>query len=175
MLHGRSCCHGRSCRHGAALSPGLRGDRLERHRIAIALVGFLLVVASVAVPAEEHRVSGRVEGIEQEGRLFVAVFEKRGRFINKETTDDYVAGRVYEVDSTDVVVYRLRGVPSGTYVLLAFLDTNDNEELDMGILGPREPWGIYNPDERSLVGRPRFDAFSFELSSDMRGADVRLR
>jgi uncharacterized protein (DUF2141 family) len=72
------------------------------------------------------------------------------------------------------VDFRIDGVPPGTYAVRAFLDTNGNQELDMGMFGPKEPWGVYTASGR-IVGPPRFRSLAFEVSSDVKDADFELR
>jgi uncharacterized protein (DUF2141 family) len=89
-------------------------------------------------------------------------------------TDGYVQGRSYRIDGRDSVEYRFEKVPAGTYAIRAFLDTNGNEDLDMGLLGPQEPWGVYEAGGQ-IMGPPRFHKLSFEIQSDLENADFHLR
>jgi len=64
-------------------------------------------------------------------------------------------------------------VPGGRYGLRCFLDTNANGELDRGLFGPAEPWGMSWRDARPR-GFPRFSDISFSAYSDYRCPPIRV-
>jgi uncharacterized protein (DUF2141 family) len=144
---------------------------MKRHA---ALLGLMLVGTISASAGAEHVVAGRISGIEQDGQLFVAIFDERGWEAAPDFQEGFVEGRSYQVESASSVDFRIDGVPPGTYAVRAFLDTNGNQELDMGMLGPREPWGVYRASGR-ILGPPQFRSLAFEVSSDVKDADFELR
>ncbi|MFP4566861.1 MAG: DUF2141 domain-containing protein [Spirochaetaceae bacterium] len=144
---------------------------MRRHT---ALLGLLLVVTVSAAAGAEHVVAGTISGIEEDGELFVAIFDEQGWAAVPDFTEGFVEGRSYRVESGSRVRFRIEGVPNGTYAVRAFLDSNGNQELDMGAFGPKEPWGVYKASGR-IVGPPRFDHLAFEVSSDVKDADFELR
>jgi uncharacterized protein (DUF2141 family) len=64
--------------------------------------------------------------------------------------------------ATDTVVFK--AVPSGTYAVRAFLDTNNNDNLDMGMMGPKEPTAASWNGSSSFI--PTFEATRFRLRGD---------
>ncbi|NBF41100.1 MAG: DUF2141 domain-containing protein [Spirochaetes bacterium] len=144
---------------------------MKRHA---ALLGLMLVVAISASAGAEHVVAGTISGIEEDGELFVAIFDERGWKAVPDFQEGFVEGRSYQVESASSVDFRIDGVPPGMYAVRAFLDTNGNQELDMGMFGPKEPWGVYKASG-PIVGPPRFRSLAFEVSSDVKGAEFQLR
>ncbi len=144
---------------------------MKRHA---ALLGLMLLVTISASAGAEHVVAGTISGIEEDGRLFIAIFDERGWEAAPDFEEGFVEGRSYRVESGSSVEFRIEGVPSGTYAVRAFLDSNGNRELDMGMFGPKEPWGVYRASGR-ITGPPRFRSLAFEVSSDVKDADFELR
>lgn len=136
----------------------------------------LFAVLSTAVPAAStgYNVAGTISGVDEEGTLYVAIFDRRAWNDTPDFEQGYVQGRSYPVDAGGTVSYRFEDVPAGVYAIRAFLDQNGNEDLDMGMLGPREPWGVYEASGR-ILGPPRFDNLAFEVESDVADANFRMR
>ena len=58
------------------------------------------------------------------------------------------------------------GIAEGKYGIRVYVDTNNNEKLDRGLLGPSEPWGM-SWQGRPKRGIPRFDDISFYVEGDI--------
>ena len=144
---------------------------MKHHAILLGLMMALTISASAGA---EHVVAGTITGIEEDGELFVAIFDERGWEAAPDFQEGFVEGRSYRVESERSVEFRIEDVPAGTYAVRAFLDENGNEELDMGMLGPKEPWGVYKASGR-IIGPPRFGSLAFEVSSDVENANFTLR
>ena len=144
---------------------------MKRHAV---LLGLAMAISVSAAAGANHVVAGTIEGIEAEGVLYVALFDKRGWEAAPDFQEGFVEGRSYRVESERSVEFRIEDVPAGTYAVRAFLDENGNEELDMGMLGPKEPWGVYKASGR-IIGPPRFGSLAFEVSSDVENANFTLR
>jgi uncharacterized protein (DUF2141 family) len=144
---------------------------MRRHAI---LLGVALAIGVSATAGANHVVAGTIDGIEADGVLYVALFDKRGWEATPDFQEGFVEGRSYPVESRRSVEFRIEDVPQGTYAIRAFLDENDNEELDMGMLGPKEPWGVYRASGR-IIGPPQFGNLAFEVSSDVENANFNLR
>ncbi len=56
--------------------------------------------------------------------------------------------------------HRFEGLPDGTYAIKIFHDENENDELDIGWMGPEERYGFSN-DARGLMGPPDWDEAQF--------------
>ena len=137
----------------------------------------LAILAVPVVAGEEYLVAGTIGGIEEEGTLFVALVDEAAWDAGDDPTritKGYAQGHSYEIDGRNAVEYRFEAVPAGTYAIRAFLDTNANDSLDMGLVGPQEPWGVYEAHGR-ILGPPRFHKLSFEVEADIQNADFELR
>ncbi|MFO8063735.1 MAG: DUF2141 domain-containing protein [Spirochaetota bacterium] len=144
-------------------------------RMAAAVLLLLYVISPALAANDSYVVSGTVSGIEEKGTLFVVIVDRQ-RWddpTGSETDEGYAQGFSADVDDQESISYSLEDVPPGTYAIRAFIDTNDNEDLDMGMLGPREPWGVYRATGR-VVGPPRFEELSFTVDEDVRDADFEL-
>jgi uncharacterized protein (DUF2141 family) len=138
------------------------------------LVVLLLVLSTFAAASQSYVVSGTIRGIDAEGTLFVALFDEAGWDAAPDMDEGYVQGLSYDLAGAEVLEYRFEDVPPGRYAIRAFVDANGNQDLDMGMLGPREPWGVF---EKSgpILGPPKFDNLSFEVAADIRNADFEMR
>jgi uncharacterized protein (DUF2141 family) len=74
---------------------------------------------------------------------------------------------------TDTVHYRLTGIPKGYYIVAAFQDLNDDIKLTMGLFGPTEPYGIYEPNY-GIFG-PKFAKCRFYVNKNITTADIVLK
>lgn len=126
-----------------------------------------------------HVVAGTISGISEEGELLISLVDREGweasaeELQNPGSFDGYVQGLLIVPEDRRSVSYRFDEVPPGDYAIRAFLDTNGNENLDFGLFGPREPWGMYR-DPRPVLGPPRFRAVAFTVAGDIRDADFAL-
>lgn len=64
-------------------------------------------------------------------------------------------------------------VPRGRWALSAYEDRNDNGVLDMGLFGPKEPYGFWRP----FRGRrkPHFDEVAMLVDRDIGDANIALQ
>ena len=69
--------------------------------------------------------------------------------------------------------YQFTNVKKGIYGIRCFQDMNDNQQLDKGLFGPSEPWGL-SWNENKTSKWPSFDNFCFELSNDTNTIDIKL-
>ena len=72
---------------------------------------------------------------------------------------------------THKVSFAFGNVPAGTYGIEAFQDVNGNGQLDMGMFGSKEPWGMYRPSRPALRG-PKFKEIAFEVKQNI--TDIRF-
>lgn len=52
-------------------------------------------------------------------------------------------------------------ISPGNYGVKAFLDLNNDRKLNIGLMGPKEPWG-FSWREKGKKGRPKFEDILFE-------------
>lgn len=131
----------------------------------ITLSGAMLLCFGTASAAT---IEVRVAGVSAKGKVNVAVCDKE-RFLKQCA---YSASAPAQAGETTVSV---KGVPSGTWAVLAYQDENGNGELDRNLLGiPKEPYG-FSRDARSKFGPPGFEDAAFEVGEGQATASVRLR
>lgn len=145
-----------------------------RATVSIAVVSFILAMAAARSAADTLP----VESDTPRGFTIAGTIRLRSRgtlyllLTNKELFKEFYQGlrhRVIDPDSTarrkGRVPFRFQDIPPGTYALRCYQDENGNEKLDMGLLGPSEPWDMSWNDNRPL-GIPRFHHCAFDLTGD---------
>lgn len=132
-----------------------------------ALLGCALLLPALAAIAADVEV--RVSGVEAgKGKVSVAICDKE-RFLKQCA---YSASAPAQVGETTV---RIKGVPPGTWAVLAYHDANDNGELDRNLVGiPKERYG-FSRDARRTFGPPRFEDAMIELGDAPSVTSIRLR
>jgi uncharacterized protein (DUF2141 family) len=113
--------------------------------------GFLLIMGVGDLFAQTLTI--RIENIEPgKGYLMVGVFNNKNDF-----PDNYFQGqRIRVTNGTMTVVFN--NLPTGTYAVSVYQDTNENEQLDKNFLGiPKERYGFSNNSDRPVYERCLFD------------------
>ncbi len=101
------------------------------------------------------------------GNVNVAVCD-RERFLKQCAYTDSVPARAGET------VVTIKGVPVGTWAVLAYQDENANGELDRNLIGiPSENYG-FSRDARGRFGPPSFDDAAVPIRDEAATATVRL-
>ena len=128
------------------------------------IVGFVAIVLMVTASPSWGDFSGfslevEIRGVGEQGDVYFRLAD-RGAFEQPADTNHFRIGGIIPIQTRERagenLTFVLKNVPSGRYVLQAFQDINGNGELDIGIFGPKEPWGNYR------ASRPRFRAPTFE-------------
>jgi uncharacterized protein (DUF2141 family) len=128
------------------------------------LSGTLLCALNASAATLEVRVSG----VSAKGKVNVAVCD-RERFLKQCA---WSASAPAQAGGTTVVV---KGVPAGTWAVLAWQDENGNNELDRNLIGiPKEPYG-FSRDARGKFGPPSFEDAAIEVGAGSATANLRLR
>ena len=128
------------------------------------LPGALLCALNASAATLEVRVSG----VSAQGKVNVAVCD-RERFLKQCA---YNASAPAQAGETTVVV---KGVPAGTWAVIAWQDENGNNELDRNLIGiPKEPYG-FSRDARGKFGPPSFEDAAIEVGAGSATANLRLR
>jgi uncharacterized protein (DUF2141 family) len=134
-------------------------NQLSRFAVAAALL--------CALNASAATVEVRVSGVSAKGNVHVAVCDKE-RFLKQCA---YSASAPAQAGETTVVV---KGVPAGTFAVLAYQDENDNNELDRNLIGiPKEAYG-FSRDARGKFGPPSFEDAAIAVGEAQATATVRL-
>ncbi len=88
-----------------------------------------------------------------------------------------ISSRIIRPDSAAAangnVTYKFENIKAGVYGIRCFQDMNGNQKLDMGMFGPKEPWGL-SWNGAKTFGRPSFKDYSFTLAGDTSGLNIEL-
>jgi uncharacterized protein (DUF2141 family) len=122
----------------------------------------------LATGAQAATVEVRVTGVSAKGSVRVAVCD-RERFLKQCA---FSASAPAQAGETTVAV---KGVPAGTWAVLAYQDENGNGELDRNLIGiPKEAYG-FSRDARGKFGPPGFEDAAIEVGEAPAVTSVRLR
>ena len=120
-----------------------------------AALSCLLALPALAATVEVH-VTGVAAG---KGKVNVAVCDQ-ARFLKQCAYSGSAPAR--EGDNTIAI----RGVPPGSWAVLAYQDENENDELDRNLIGiPRENYG-FSRDARGKFGPPSFEDAAIAVRED---------
>jgi len=120
-----------------------------------AALSCLLALPALATTVEVH-VTGVAAG---KGKVNVAVCDQ-ARFLKQCAYSGSAPAR--EGDNTIAI----RGVPPGSWAVLAYQDENENDELDRNLIGiPRENYG-FSRDARGKFGPPSFEDAAIAVRED---------
>ena len=72
------------------------------------------------------------------------------------------------------ITFAYERVLAGTYAIRAFQDENDNGKKDIGMFGPKEPWGNYRAKRPKFRG-PKFEEMAFEVQEDITDIKIELK
>ena len=75
--------------------------------------------------------------------------------------------------NTTKVYFEFNNVPEGIYAIKCFQDLNNNNRIDMGLFGPKEPYGLYRVKKR-FFGAPKFENLSFYLYKNISNIKLKL-
>lgn len=143
---------------------------MRLHKLVL-LCTIVFLVNSQVLDKGIFLVSGTVSNVKKNGILYVNLFTRTG-FENESDADFSFSLKVNK--NSKEVSFVLENVPAGTYALRCFLDKNGNEKIDMGLFGPKEPYGFYR--EKEKVSRPpKFDELSFKINGDLSSIKIRLK
>jgi uncharacterized protein (DUF2141 family) len=131
-------------------------------------IGLSALLLCAFAAASAATVEVRVSGVAAGGKVNVAVCDK-ARFLKQCA---YSASAPAQQGETTVLV---KGVPAGTWAVLAYQDENSNDQLDRNLIGiPKEPYG-FSRDARGKFGPPGFEDAAIEVGEAPVVATVRLR
>jgi uncharacterized protein (DUF2141 family) len=129
--------------------------------LLIALTVFSFIYQTNAQTAETITLTIAVEGVvSKKGTLILHVYNSESDWL----TNDYKLMKI-DLASTPDHTFKIEGIPAGTYGFSAVQDENNNDELDMGMMGPEEAYGFSN-DARGTYGPASFKEAALELNRD---------
>ena len=129
--------------------------------VAALLLSLPMIVRAATIDVHVTNTAGG------KGNVNVAVCD-RERFLKQCAYTGTVPAR----DGETVVT--IKGVPAGTWAVLAYQDENSNGELDRNLIGiPSENYG-FSRDARGRFGPPSFDDAAMPVRDEAATATVRL-
>ena len=136
------------------------------------LIFTLLFTAAANIAATADSIEGKVLlNTAETGSLHILLTDKK-------TFSKPLAGikeLVIRVSSRETeagsIEFSFTDLTPGTYGIRCFLDTDGNGELNRGLFGPAEPWGMTVKAE-SLRGIPKFEQISFELRGNISNMQI---
>ena len=146
--------------------------RAIRLKIPILVVG-LVLASPVFVPGEEGsadlviQMSGFAS---DKGRVLVNLANSRENF---ESDGKGFRAAKQTIDKGAATV-EFEDLPYGEYAIKVFHDENDDGELDIGWMGPEEPYGFSN-DARGTMGPPDWDDAKFAIDRPKPIAKIQLK
>jgi uncharacterized protein (DUF2141 family) len=105
---------------------------------------------------------------EKEGKIYIAVFNKKETFMTK----NYYKNYTIDVNNENMnLSMTIENLPYGEYVISAYHDTNDNQMMDFDDNGmPQEAWamsGSSNP-----YARPSWETAKIEVKEGIMKIDL---
>ncbi|MEM6263336.1 MAG: DUF2141 domain-containing protein [Bacteroidota bacterium] len=105
----------------------------------------------------------------RQGHVRIAVFNTQESFLSQE----FFTTAIVKVD--DLPVTRTISLPPGDYAISAYHDINDDEELNLSLLGiPKEPYGFSNNPRRGM-GPASFEEASFRFNKNNQTLVIELK
>jgi uncharacterized protein (DUF2141 family) len=114
--------------------------------------------ATTCLADDDFNLHVKIDNLKNDkGKLVIALFDNSDDFL-KNT----VAEKIVEIDDDLTGQVDFKITTPGSYAVVAFHDRNENGDLDVVVIIPREPYGFSN-NARSMFGPPRFKKASFEV------------
>ncbi|HEX2954168.1 MAG TPA: DUF2141 domain-containing protein [Bacillota bacterium] len=135
----------------------------------------LLPFLTCTIHAEKKgfTVSGTIE-FKQKGNLFIQMVTEEEFNSQKEARfEDTIAVDEKELQQ-HAARFTFKDVPAGVYAINCFQDTNGNSKLDGGMLGPKEPWGVYR-NARHVLKAPKFKEMAFSVQDDITNIVINVK
>jgi len=111
---------------------------------------------SASLDVSVHELNSRI------GVLNVSIWKNVKGFPKK--SEEALALKIVPVAGSDMTI-RFDGLEQGHYAVVAYHDLNSNGKLDMGLMGPKEPYGV-SKNFRSKFGPPNFEDCAFSISEN---------
>ena len=139
--------------------------------VVIVVLSFVCVFAMSADDGL-WTVSGTVS-FKEEGTVYLSILTQEGF----EDDYRYLKGVIIPIGPEELksgnVEFEFTDIPDGTYALSAYLDQNGNGKMDMGFLGPKEPWGNYRYARPRTRG-PKWEEVAFAVDKNLENIDIAI-
>ena len=135
------------------------------------LLTVVFIAISIIGHAEQYSISGSVL-VNKAGVLYIYLVDEKQFSIPHtglmETRKNLREKREQKIP------FSFSGIPEGEYGIRVYVDTNGNEQLDRGVFGPSEPWGMSWQGEPKR-GIPRFEDIAFDVEQDVENIIIDTR
>jgi hypothetical protein len=128
-----------------------------------------VIVCSSLTAQQQYSVSGSVT-YSGEGLIYIYLVDEE---ISKIPFTGIQTIILTPEKSAGTLPFIFSGIEAGAYGIRCYQDTNGNGELDRGLFGPKEPWGMSWQGQRPRKW-PRWSNFSFEVVTNISGIAVVL-
>jgi uncharacterized protein (DUF2141 family) len=142
-------------------------------KIQMLAVILLLIPFTIQGQTDRYAVAGRI-AFQNRGVIYVFL-------VTEEDFKTPLTGTQVlqlEIGSDEIkeneVTFRFEKVEAGIYGIRCFQDVNGNGELDGGLRGPAEPWGMSWQSEKPKKW-PRFPHIAFEVKQDVNDLYIMLQ
>jgi uncharacterized protein (DUF2141 family) len=106
------------------------------------------------------------------GKVYVAFYNKEADFLR---TDKIFIAKTVEISAKGFATISFENIVSGTYAIAAFLDENDNGELDTNFFGiPKEKYGFSN-NIRPMMRAATFKEAAFVITNKESTIKINLK
>ena len=121
-----------------------------------------IVLFVTQMHAENGTLIVRFENLKSnDGKVMVALFDGKENFSKQEATQTVTLSI-----ANYSAVWNLESLPEGKYIIIAYHDENENQNIDLGIMGiPVEGYAFSN-NTVAEMGPPNPDDMLFEVKSD---------
>lgn len=101
--------------------------------------------------------------LDKGGKIYLAVFNEKSKFMTRESFIERIIEVSEENLSQPLVI---KNLPFGSYSFLAFIDYNNNQQMDFSAQGiPLEPYATSGA--QNLYSPPTWEASKAELNKEM--------
>ncbi len=143
-----------------------------RRRLAIIGASLAACLAGAAASAEgTGTLTVRFTGLVETGGVLIMTLADSRELYESEKQALRIA-RI-PVDGVEAVAV-FEGLAAGEYAVKAFHDANENRELDIGLMGPKEKYGFSN-NVMGFLGPPDYDDAKFAFDGSELVIDIRAR
>ena len=129
------------------------------------IVLLLFCCSWISVEAQEtntYTLEILIENVKHtQGSIGVALFNSQETFLTKSFKKTKV-----KPETGGTITVTFEDLPAGEYAFSVLHDLNDNGDLDMGQMGPTEPYGFSN-NAPSMFGPAEYSQAKFQLTESM--------
>jgi len=140
-------------------------------RTTLASMGIVAVLAMAAAAADTGTITVVATGAASErGTVLIQLANSAADY--KDDKGGFRSAEIKPAGGRATATFE--DVPYGDYAVKVFHDENDNKKLDIGLRGPKEPYGFSN-GARGFMGPPSFAAAKVTLSDPTLRLEIALR